>query len=60
MIALVDLAIQRIEHETVRAQFLRRDAVDAVVVLVALCVVLVLTVLVGAIVRRVCETTTRR
>lgn len=55
MVALVDLAIQRIEHETIRAQFFRGDAVGALVVLVALPVVLVLPVLVGAIKRRVCN-----
>jgi len=55
VVALVDLAIQRIEHETVRAQFFRRDAINAIVVLVALLVVLVLAILGGAIVRSICN-----
>lgn len=55
MVALVDLAIQGIEHETVRAQLLRCEAVSAVVILVALLAVLVLAVLVRAIVRGVCN-----
>lgn len=57
MVALVDLAIQGIEHETIRAQLLRRDAVGALVILVALLTVLVLAVLVGTIVRSVCNIT---
>lgn len=57
MVALVDLAIQGIEHETVRAQLLRCHTVDAFVILVTLPAVLVLTVLVRAIERGVCNIT---
>jgi len=55
VVALVDLAIQGIEHETVRTQLLRCHAVDAFVILVALLAVLVLAVLVRAIERGVCN-----
>lgn len=57
VVALVDLAIERIEYETVRAQFFRRDPVDALVVLVTLLAVLVLTVLAGTIKCGVCNVT---
>lgn len=55
MVTLVDLAIQGIEHKTVRAQLLCCYAVDAFVILVALPAVLVLAVLVRAIERGVCN-----
>ena len=57
MVALVNLAIQRIEHKTVRAQLLRCYAVVAFVIFVALPAILVLAVLVWAIERSICNVT---
>ena len=55
MVALVHLAIQRIEYKTVWAQLLRCYAIDTFVIFVALPAVLVLAVFVRAIERGVCN-----